>query len=107
MLGIIILIAIGSGFYKYADSHNLPYKIMWTILGPASYYIAQFLFGIVIALAMPSLLDSTGQLLIIGLVTGFAGVGITYWIMTRQNAKPKTTGHDDDILDDGLTDDLN
>ena len=103
MLGIALLIGIGSVFYRFADKNNLN-KILWMILGVASYFIAQFIAGLVIGLTNPSLLQETITVVVISLITGLIGAVITWFIMQNvaKNKKNNSIDINDELLDNTL-----
>ena len=103
MLGILLLFWIGRSFYKFAKDNGLNH-ILWVIISIASYYTAQFLVGIVIAFIDPSLLDNYGAIMLIGLISGFSGVGIAYLSMKNAAKNKVSSTSDSDILDEDLLD---
>ena len=83
MLGIFLLIGIGAGFYGYANKQNMNIPWLWPILGIVSYFAMQFIVGLFIGMLSPSLLYDQGSILLIGLISGFAGVGVCFLIMMQ------------------------
>jgi uncharacterized membrane protein (DUF106 family) len=57
MIGIAILIGIGSIFFKKAKAHELN-RILWSIIGVGSYFVSQLIAGVIIGLFSSELLDN-------------------------------------------------
>jgi len=102
MFGILIVLAIlfavGSKFSNYAKRNKLN-PILWGILGPASYFIGQFVLGLIVSTILPDFLLEEMNLIIFALFSGIATVIFTYQIMVREGKKVKTIKTDSDILD--------
>jgi predicted permease len=97
MLGLILIYFVGRKFFELAHEHN---RSTWgfAILGVLSYYITQFIFGIIIAIVMISTgnnLTTGGRLLInvAAILIGVAAVwglykGLeSYWGKNPKQAK--------------------
>ena len=98
MLSIFLLIFIGTSFSKLAFDKNLN-RYVWGTIGIASYFITQLIAGLIIGVTNPELLSDRGSVTIIGLITGFMGVGIAYFILHRMPVKQENISFDGDLLD--------
>lgn len=101
-LGIIIGGAIA--FHKYAKENGLVVWL-WSIIPILSYFVAAFIAGLFIGLFAPNLLSDQLWLTIIALSAGILGVGIAYFIMTKEAAKKRSNNNaTSDLLDNDLID---
>ncbi|MCA0365560.1 MAG: hypothetical protein U0V04_03195 [Spirosomataceae bacterium] len=102
MLGLLLIYWIGKKYYELATEHN---RSPWgyAILGVFVYYFSQLFFGLILAIAMPSLFEGldTGSELLLNLVGVLVGLGI--WYLLFLYLKNKWEGEQDSYED---TDDL-
>ena len=98
MIGIFLLIYIATSFSKLAFDKNLN-RYVWGTIGVASYFISQVISGLIISEINPELLNGSGSVTIIGLITGLMGVGIAYLILQRMPEKQDILSFDRDLLD--------
>lgn len=105
MIAILILFVLASLFFNYAKKNNLN-PILWAILAIVSFFAAQVIAGVIIALFFPNLFGDDASILAIGLISSLTGVFITYNIMRRSAQKAKTKIVDAEVLDDNIKDDL-
>lgn len=98
---MIFAIIISLLFYRGAVQHNLN-KILWPAIGFLSYLGGQLVVGFIIGALAPDLLDNSLSMILFGLISGIAGVGIAYRVMlntAKKNAEKKESSNPD-LIDD-------
>lgn len=100
MLEVLLLIFVGRYFYKFSKDNNMK-PVLWTIIGVLSYFVGAFIMGLIVGILSPRTLDNLLTLTLLGLVSGLAGVTITFFIMKAQ-AKNAVSSSDSEVLDDSL-----
>jgi len=100
MLEIILIIAIGKGFSKYAKKNNLKGGV-WATIGVLSYILGQVAGVIILAITNPYDLENFGMLYAFGL-PGAAIFTLTSFLIMKSVAKNKVEIADSEILDDNL-----
>jgi drug/metabolite transporter (DMT)-like permease len=101
MLIIVILVAIATTFSKLAFDKNLN-RYLWGTIGVVSYFLAQFLGGIIISAINPEILQDSGANIGYALLLGFIGVGIAYFFLHKMPYPDDTIVDDSDLLDDKI-----
>jgi fructose-specific phosphotransferase system IIC component len=99
---MIIVALIGYGFYSAAKRRAMN-TILWTILGIGSYFFGQVIAGFIIGFTNPQMVNDELSLTVIGLISGLAGVFVTFLIMVsvdnqKNRLKNKIT-EDESLLD--------
>lgn len=99
MLGILIIIGICVGFYKLGEANGRKGWI-YALLSVVIWFGAQFIAGIFIGLLAPEMLNEQFTIIILGLASSAAGVGIFYLLLKQHfNKNPKDKNQREDILD--------
>jgi hypothetical protein len=101
MLGVFILISIASTFSKIALNKNLN-RYLWGAIGVVSYFLAQIIGGVVLAILNEELLNNSGAMIGINLLTGFSGVGIAYYFLQKMPDPNEVISNDNDLLDSNI-----
>ena len=102
MLTIVIFVGIASSFSRKAHDKNRN-RYLWGTIGIVSYFLLQVLAGIIMALIDPKLLENQVIVTIAGLVTGFAGVGLAYYILHKlPDPTEVVEATDNNLLDSNL-----
>ncbi len=101
MLVIVIIIGIATTFSRLAFDKNLN-RYLWGTIGVVSYYLAQFIGGIIINEINPELLQDKGALVGYALLLGFMGVGVAYFILYKMPYPGETIVDDSDLLDNKI-----
>lgn len=100
---MIVIALIGFWFYNTANKIELNNKYLWVIIGIASYFVPQFIAGVIIGLTAPSLLNEEGLLYIIGLAVGIIGAVIAHQLMLAYSRKKEAPQEADyEVLDDDI-----
>lgn len=100
MLGILLLVAVGFWFNKMGQNHGGAKPWVWVISGIGSYFVGQIIAGLIIGIFAPDMLDDILTLILIGLVTGFAGVFIARQLLINYAKKNQTNKKSPDVIDD-------
>jgi peptidoglycan/LPS O-acetylase OafA/YrhL len=95
---IVILVSIALTFSKLAHSKNLN-RYLWGFIGVISYYIAQLLAGVFIAIFSKDLKNNQEAILVIGVLAGLLGVGIAYFILQKMPDSEEIKHNRKDLLD--------
>ena len=98
---MILIIVVGAYFFNYAKRNNMN-KILWAILGIASYFIGQVVAGAIIGLTAPDLLQEDITIMFIGVLAGGLTTYLTYLLMVKESKKKQDSSIDSDILDSDL-----
>ena len=106
IVGLAILFAIGSGFYKSAKKKGLNAGL-YAFLSIVFWFGPQLIAGLILGVVYPEIMDDIGLLLIVGLGSSVIGIIILAIIMNNA-AKKKTevVRTNDEIMDDASIDDL-
>jgi len=99
---MILIVIIAVLFYRAAGKRNLS-PWLWTILGAGSYFVGQFMAGIILGLTNSAVLMGDDlQLIGVALIAGLIAITITYFIMeaVAKNKKQKKDVVDENLLDD-------
>lgn len=95
---MIIAIFIGIWFFRLAKEAELN-KGIWAAIGVVSFILGQFLLAFVLALVAPELFDGLGTEIVIGIVGGALGVGISYYVLQNTIKNKPTRTSDSDLID--------
>lgn len=101
MLSIFLFFGIATMFSRKAFDKNRN-RYLWGTIGVLSYFIMPFIVGIVIAVVSPESLDNERFLNILGIVAGFLGVGVAYFILHKLSDPTENLVADNDLLDSQL-----
>jgi uncharacterized membrane protein len=101
MLTIFLFIGIASAFARLAFDKERN-RVFWGVTGVVSYFLTQFIAGMIIVLINPELLTDGTIVMILNLVFGFLGVGIAYFILNRLPDLREVQDTDTDLLDSNL-----
>ena len=99
MLTIFIFIGIAMTFSRKAYDKDRN-RYVWGTIGVVSYFLLQIIAGGIIALVKPEWLTEQAIVTVIGLVTGFAGVGVAYYILHKLPDPTEETVENSGLLDD-------
>ena len=99
---MIVAILIAVWFYRLADSKNLN-KFLWAAIGGLSFVIAQLILGVAIALLFPKTLENFVLQILVGILSGAAGVWIAYIALNKTAGNPNnSTKNNSDLIDDNF-----
>ena len=98
---LIILVSITSTFSNLAHSKNLN-RYLWGFIGVISYYLAQLLAGLMIALFSDELKKSQEAISIIGILSGLLGIGLAYFILHKMPNAEELSFNRKDLLDSNM-----
>jgi hypothetical protein len=101
MLTIFLFIGIATMFSRKAFDKDRN-RYLWGTIGVLSYFLTQFVAGVIVNLINPELLVNKASLYIISMLSGFSGVGIAYTILNRLPDLAEESLADDNILDSQL-----
>ena len=98
---ILAIIIIGIIFWRMAQKKNLT-PIVWAIIAPASYFVAQLIVGFIVGVYNPYFFNNYATILVVGLASGFVGLTITWFAMLNAAKKKDEFVKDEfsDVLDD-------
>ena len=87
MLALILIFYIGRAFYRLAKKHDRS-KWLYAIIGVVTYYVAQFLLQVSIAIYLLSggknlALGTELVIALIGMLVGAGVVAVFYYILKR------------------------
>jgi uncharacterized membrane protein YfcA len=99
MLSIFIFLGIAMSFSRKAYDKDRN-RYVWAAIGVVSYFLLQILAGVVIALVKPEWLDKQAIVSVVGLITGFMGVGVAYYILENLPDATEKETENSDLLDD-------
>lgn len=101
MLSIFILISIATMFSRKAFEKNRN-RYGWGTIGVVTFFAAQLIAGVVIALIKPEWLENQGIVTVAGLISGSLGVGVAYYILYKLPDPTEIVGTDSNLLDSDL-----
>ncbi len=78
MLGIFLIYWIGRKFYDLAFLHHRS-QWGWAIFGIIIYFVSQIIFGMLIGIVAPNLLNDTGGSFVVNILG--IGIGLGVWFI--------------------------
>jgi protein-S-isoprenylcysteine O-methyltransferase Ste14 len=99
MLSIFIFLGIATTFARKAYDKNRN-RYVWGTIGVVSYFVLQLFAGSLLAVTKPEWLENQAMVTVIGLVTGFAGVGVAYYILNKLPDPTEVEAENSGLLDD-------
>ncbi len=101
MLSIFILVGIAKIFAQLAHDKNRN-SYLWGAIGVASFYLTQVIIGVIMAIVNPELLEDNLTTSAVGVICGFLGVFVTYYVLKSQRDTTKEIVLNPDLLDSNL-----
>ena len=98
---MIIAIIIGVWFFRLAKEAELN-KALWAAVGVLSFILGQFVLAFILALFMPELFDGMGAEIIVGIIGGAIGVGVSYYILQNAIKSAPKKMSKSELIDDEL-----
>lgn len=95
---LIILVSIATTFSNLAHLKNLN-RYLWGFIGVISYYLAQLLAGISIAIFSKDLKNNHEAMMIIGILAGLLGIGLAYFTLQKMPDAEEIRHNQKDLLD--------
>ena len=101
MLSIFILVSAATTFARLAHDKNRN-RYLWGTIGVVSYFLTQIIVGVLIGLVKPELLEDNVTINILGMVCGFIGMGVAYYILKTLPDPIEEVTSNPDLLDSHL-----
>ena len=98
MLSIFILVSAATTFARLAHDKNRN-RYLWGTIGVVSYFLTQIIVGVLIGLVKPELLEDNVTINILGMVCGFIGMGVAYYILKTLPDPTEEVTSNADLLD--------
>ena len=95
---MIIAIIIGFWFFRLAKEAGLS-KGLWAAIGVLSFILGQFFLAFLLLLIVPELFDGLGGELIIGIIGGAIGVGVSYYVLQNTIKNKPSRSSDSELID--------
>ena len=77
-------------------------RYLWGTIGVVSYFLTQIIVGVLIGLVKPELLEDNVTINILGMVCGFIGMGVAYYILKTLPDPIEEVTSNPDLLDSHL-----
>lgn len=98
---MILVIFIGYAFYQLAFERNRN-QWLWAILSVVTYFLAQVLIGLIIALIKPDMLKNEMGINILGWIGGLLATFVLYMYLKNLPEKEDKILDNNDLLDDNF-----